>query len=526
MHQALYRKWRPSDFDEVCGQEHISSVLKYQCAEGKTSHAYLFCGSRGTGKTSCAKILAKALNCTESKDGNPCGKCEACRTIDLGIATDVLEMDAASNNGVDNIRDIRDEVSYTPAALKYRVYIVDEVHMLSPAAFNALLKTLEEPPAHVVFILATTELHKLPATIISRCQRFDFRRIGTPAIAERLAKISASEGFDLDADAATLIAKISQGGMRDAISLLELCSGNGERITVDSVNEAIGSTGRDSIVKCVRAIAQKDHETIFSEIAGIVASSKDLTVFWQELINFYRDLFVYKSTDSAKKYLDLTQIELEQLDELSAMFKKETLLYHSKLLDDSFYTIQKQSALKRSAAELTLIRMCDEKLDSSYEALMSRIAALEDKIAFGNYPAQENENSIKTAPVAKTDEPVKKEETKVSALPAVAKNEPKTANPTPLPYWREAVDKMIRSDVSLSGFMTDARGLKNPDGSITIRFTNFIAHSVLQSKKNALRALISSYEGREIPDAALILELASADKKKESSLDEIMDNLN
>ncbi|MBQ2377933.1 MAG: DNA polymerase III subunit gamma/tau, partial [Clostridia bacterium] len=231
MHQALYRKWRPTTFDDVCGQDHITSVLKYECQSGKFSHAYLFCGSRGTGKTTCAKILAKAVNCEDIQNGNPCGKCPSCLAIDNGSAIDVLEMDAASNNGVDNIRDIRDEVVYTPSMLKYRVYIVDEVHMLSNSAFNALLKTLEEPPAHVIFILATTEMHKLPSTIISRCQLFDFRRISVPVITARLLKIAEADGIEISPDAAALIARIAQGGMRDAVSLLELCSGSRQRIT-------------------------------------------------------------------------------------------------------------------------------------------------------------------------------------------------------------------------------------------------------------------------------------------------------
>ena len=218
MHQALYRKWRPQNFDDVYGQEHVTSILKYETENNKFSHAYLFCGSRGTGKTTCAKILAKAVNCTSPINGSPCNKCAACLSIDAGTATDVLEMDAASNNGVDNIRDIRDEVVYTPSSLKYRVYIVDEVHMLSGSAFNALLKTLEEPPAHAIFILATTELHKLPSTIVSRCQRHDFRRIATDTLVSRLECISNAEGIEYDTDALRIIAKMAQGGMRDAIS--------------------------------------------------------------------------------------------------------------------------------------------------------------------------------------------------------------------------------------------------------------------------------------------------------------------
>ncbi len=525
LHQALYRKWRPSTFDEVCGQEHISSTLKYETATGKISHAYLFCGSRGTGKTSCAKILAKAINCLSPENGNPCGKCDACRMIESGTATDILEMDAASNNGVENIRDIRDEVIYTPSALKYRVYIVDEVHMLSQSAFNALLKTLEEPPAHVVFILATTELHKLPATIISRCQRFDFRRIATPTIAQRLLEISEAEGVELEKDAATLIAKISQGGMRDAISLLELCSGKREKITVEKVNEAVGSTGRDSIAKCVRAVAEKDHETIFSEIAGVVSSSKDLSVFWQDLINFYRDILIYKTASSADKYLDLTEAESEQLAELSSLFTREMIIYHSKLLDEALYTMQRQSSLKRACAELTLIRMCDEKLDNSYEALLLRVAALEDKLSYGmtSVPAPEKKQE------AKKEEPKKEVKNEPLAPPVhEPKKEPEKRTLGALPYWREAVDAIVRGDRSVVGFFENSGAYKAPDGKIIIRFANAFACNIASREacRNSVRAIISSFEGKEINDQELIFEVASGSKTESSSIDELMENIN
>lgn len=240
MYQTLYRKYRPRVFDDVCGQEHITSVLRYEAEHSRFSHAYLFCGSRGTGKTSCAKILAKVLNCEHPVDGNPCGECFSCRSIDEGNATDVLEMDAASRTGVDYIRDIQDEISFAPTSLKKRVYIIDEVHMLSVGAFNALLKTLEEPPEHAVFILATTEFHKLPATIISRCQRFDFRRIDSDVIAARLLYIAGQENISLTPDAAKVIAKQSFGGMRDAISLFELCSAGGCDVTVDAFQTSSG----------------------------------------------------------------------------------------------------------------------------------------------------------------------------------------------------------------------------------------------------------------------------------------------
>ena len=303
MHRALYRKWRPQTFDDVCGQNQITDILKYEVANGKTSHAYLFCGSRGTGKTTCAKILAKAVNCLSPVNGNPCNECRACRSIDGGTATDVLEMDAASNTGVDNVRDIKEEIVFSPADLTYRVYIIDEVHMLSTSAFNALLKTLEEPPAHVLFILATTELQKLPTTVISRCQRFDFRRIASDVIVSRLSAIAKEEGVSLTEDGARLIARIAEGGMRDAISLFELCAGLEKTVDAALVSETLGVESRDNTANLVRAVADKSYADIYAIIENVVTSSRDLSVFMQDMMDYYRDLMVVKTSPMAKEYL-------------------------------------------------------------------------------------------------------------------------------------------------------------------------------------------------------------------------------
>ena len=312
MHQALYRKWRPKTFDDVYGQEHITSVLRYEVQNNRYSHAYLFCGSRGTGKTTCAKLLAKAVNCLSPINGNPCGVCEACKAIESETTSDVAEMDAASNTGVDYIRDIRDAVMYAPSMLKNRVYIIDEVHMLSQSAFNALLKTLEEPPSEVIFILATTEQQKIPTTILSRCQKFEFRRILSDVIADRLMYISEQENISITREAAKLIAKMAQGGMRDAISLLELSAGEGKEITAASVKALTGSAGREQSMEIADAVLNKDADRLFKVVSEIVSASKELTVFWQELIDFYRDLLVFKTTKSPEKYLDLTPDEEAQ----------------------------------------------------------------------------------------------------------------------------------------------------------------------------------------------------------------------
>ena len=520
MHQALYRKWRPQTFEDVCGQEHITSILRYEAENGAFSHAYLFCGSRGTGKTTCAKILAKVVNCQSPVNGSPCGHCSACQAIDSGAATDVLEMDAASNNGVDNIRDIRDEVIYSPSSLRYRVYIIDEVHMLSISAFNALLKTLEEPPEHVVFILATTELHKLPATIISRCQRFDFRRISNEVLTNRLLYIAEREGISLDPDAARMLAKLAQGGMRDAISLLELCAGARKVVTVQTVEEAVGLTGRDAMLKTVKAIVEKDYDVLFDQIAEVVRSSKDITVFWQDLISLYRDMLVIKTTSSAAAYLDLTDVEAQQITEAVKLFSKEKLLYHCRMLEDAFFAMQKANAVKRMVAELTLVRMCDEALDTSTEAILSRIAQLEETVASGGaITARRSEPTPKTAdPEPQISIPV------AAPLPAMPAEASSKRILRPVRAWMEVVERVSRSEPMTASFARNARAFTTEDGKVIVRFENdFSLHMMEQgSAKDRLRTAVSAVLRREVGDRELIFEVAGK-KSENSPIDEILD---
>ena len=380
-YRALYRKWRPRDFDDVCGQDGTTDILKYEVANNKLSHAYLFCGSRGTGKTSCAKILAKAVNCENPRNGNPCNACEACRSIDAGIATDVIEMDAASNNGIGDVRDMQDEIAFTPAILKYRVYIIDEVHMMSTQAFNALLKTLEEPPSYVIFILATTEYNKLPTTIVSRCQRFDFKRIPTATIMQRLLTMSEQEGISVTEDAARVIARISRGGMRDAISLLELCAGANVPIDDQLVFATVGSGNRESAYKIIKAIFASDYSTIYEVIDDIVMKSGDLSVFWQEIIDSYRDIMVVKNSNKAKSYLDLTDSEYQMLSELASGFTMARLSYQVGILEDAMADMLRAFNSKRSIAEIALTRMCDNKLSTSTASLLARIEDLERELS-------------------------------------------------------------------------------------------------------------------------------------------------
>ena len=532
MHQALYRKWRPRTFDDVCGQEHITSVLRYEVENRATSHAYLFCGSRGTGKTTCAKILAKAVNCESPVNGSPCCRCAACLAIDNGATTDVLEMDAASNNGVENIRDIRDEVIYSPSSLRYRVYIVDEVHMLSASAFNALLKTLEEPPAHVLFILATTELHKLPATIVSRCQRFDFHRIAAPVLAARISHIAAEEGIELESAAADRIARIAQGGMRDAISLLELCGGARRRVDLATVQEMVGTGGREEMLGVVRAVVQSDYDAIFSVVADAVASSRDLSIFWQDLMAVYRDLLVVKTTDAAARYLDLTDAETQELTALAANIGKGTLLAHCRLLEDALFAMQRANAVKRMVAELTLLRMCDPRLDTSAEGLLARIERLED----GRFSAPAAAPAAPTVP-EKAENGAKKAPKEPTPKPEAPKAQP-AAPAAPAPTGRvlhrirgfmNCIERMRRENSMLASFVSDARAFLDDGGRVVIQLPNPFAKMMLERDDGLAllcRALSAELQ-REIAPTAVLVEVPDGNTQKtDTVLDDLLEAAN
>ena len=556
MHQALYRKWRPRDFDDVCGQDHVTSILKNEIETGRINHAYLFCGSRGTGKTSCAKIFAKAVNCLDYKNGKVCGKCAACLSADAGTATDIIEMDAASNNGVSNIRDIRDEVNYLPSELKYRVYIVDEVHMLSVSAFNALLKTLEEPPAHVIFILATTELQKLPSTIISRCQRFDFGRISSSVIADRLDTIAKAEGFELEREAAFSIAAIAQGGMRDAISLLELCANGaqGARVDEEIVASLIGTGDRDAVEKTTMAIARRDFDTLFEITSKIYMSSRDMSVFWQALTSFYRDMLVIKASASAKEYLDLSDGRFNTLKAVSDEFSSETLVYHTKILDDAYASMQRNGANKRLVAECALVRMSDERLSPTVDALNARVAALERALESGASVRSSVSKDDVTEPVKPVEvkkkpahfyEPMpeppiigasddkkiepageKTEAVKASEAKPVTADTREVRRLKSVPYFPEVVRSFGALYTLESAFLEEASAYAQQDGSIRIRVQSDIAAMMLMGEEtfNALLSAFNSYEGGRLDKSTLLIETVSS-AKKNSYIEEIIEDL-
>lgn len=466
MYRAFYRKYRPSTFTDVVGQEHITKTLENAVKTGKTSHAYLFTGSRGTGKTSCAKILAKAVNCIDSNNGNPCNECEICKGIDSGAILDIIEIDAASNNGVDNIRDLREEANFTPANAKYRVYIIDEVHMLSIGAFNALLKTLEEPPAHVIFILATTEVHKLPSTILSRCQRFDFKRIPPEAIAERLKEVSEKENLQLSDDGAMLIARIADGAMRDALSLLDRCSSYEGVIDSAAVANSAGLAGREHIFELCNCIIEKDAAKALEVVNKLYNDSCDMERLITELTSHFRNLMVSKAVKNFEDMIICSQGEIEIIRQQSAKTTLATIMSCIDILTASASTM-KQGANRRTSAELCIIRLCTPALDSDINAILRRLSELERMVASGNITVKAEEP---VTPVKTETPPVKQEESPVQVKNEPIDDEPPLPEPPPAPQeekiapqnmgtvpfdkWPEVLDRVFSQDKSLIAMLT------------------------------------------------------------------------
>ncbi len=374
-YMALYRKWRPAKFADVVGQEHITRVLRSEIMQDSVSHAYLFCGSRGTGKTTCAKILAKAVSCENPVNGDPCGECEKCRSFESSF--DIVEMDAASNNGVNDIRELKEKISFMPVEMKRRVYIVDEVHMLSPGAFNALLKTLEEPPEHVMFILATTELNKIPATILSRCKRFDFRRISIEDITKRLEYISQEENIGIEKDALRLIASLATGAMRDALSMLELFVGqNG--ITRKQAESSLGVVGSDAVLKLLSQIGERDASSALGTIYESYNSSKDLSVLCSELGNMFRNLLIMKyASNSVTTLIDEGEDVINTLRNVEELYTPERLLYCTEIVENAAAKLSKNGLSRRTVLEIMVMRLCDSRLTTSNEAILERLSSLE-----------------------------------------------------------------------------------------------------------------------------------------------------
>ena len=429
MYQALYRKYRPKTFDDVVGQEHITETLKKQVETGRLSHAYLFIGTRGTGKTTCAKILAKAVNCEHPVNGNPCNQCAACRGIDDGSVLDVVELDAASNNGVDNVRALRDEAVFSPASVRKRVYIVDEVHMLSNSAFNALLKILEEPPEHLMFILATTELHKVPATILSRCQRHSFKRIPVDTITARLNYVAQQEHLDLQPDAAALLARMADGGMRDALTLLDQCCGN-ECISTDAVISAIGLAGNLRTAQLLRSVAAGDTAGALEQFRDLWQDGKDPSALLDELSMLQRDLLMQAVAPRGGRELLSGAYDPVTLEELSGAFSSAQLLANLQSIQQTLGAMASQPN-PRIAAELCLIRLCRPELCDDVPTLCARMDKLEQTVYSGAIPAP---RASAPAPKAKPEPKPVHDDVPPWEPPAPPVSAPK-AKPEPKPVF-------------------------------------------------------------------------------------------
>ena len=495
-YQALYRKYRPRTFADVRGQEQIVATLKTELRTGRISHAYLFCGTRGTGKTTCAKIFAKAVNCLNPQDGEPCNECRNCREIDSGSNLDILEIDAASNNGVDNIRDIRDEVVYSPASGKRRVYIIDEVHMLSQGAFNALLKTLEEPPPYVLFILATTEAHKIPATIISRCQRFDFRRISQQDITDRVLEVAEREQIPIEADAARLIARLADGALRDAMSILDQCACTGEHITYEFVARTAGVTDTSHTLELAEHLAKKDYPGALQAFAALYQSNREPSLVCQELLSLYRDLMLLKSVKEPDEVLLTPPDRQPQLKPLAELLTLEELLNGMGVLQDTLDGMGR-SLSPRTAMETALLRLCRPAVDTTPQALLARIAALEQKLS----EALAGGIEVRSAP-APEKAPVE-EAAKPVAAPKPTPEEPGPGSRLPTdqdaPFWSDVIARANSSAYKgiLKGFLEDTRAAEHGE-TLTVIVENELKLDLFQKPDvmKDLKILVNAVTGR------------------------------
>lgn len=490
MYQALYRKWRPRSFDDVVGQQHITETLKRQLMSGRLSHAYLFVGTRGTGKTTCAKILARAANCEHPENGNPCNKCASCLGIESGAILDVEELDAASNNGVENIRALRDEAVFTPVSVRKRVYIVDEVHMLSTAAFNALLKILEEPPAHLIFILATTELHKVPATILSRCQRFSFKRITPVEIASRLSYVAGQEGLPLTQDAAGLLARLGDGSMRDALSLLDQCA-SGDPIDTDYVLQAIGLAGAAETVRLLTAIAGGDTAAALELLNGLYYNGKDLASVLEELMALCRDILMSRIAPGGGAALLSGNFSQEDIRAFSGRMPTQRLLAAVHTLQAALAELSRVSD-RKTAVEMCLIQLCDESRSDDISALRSRLAQVEDAISGGTVVSRLSAAAASAQPAASQEaEPKSTPVPEPPAAPAVTVTSPSPAEARAMApsidtnaAWQRILDGVkSKIDIPPFTFLSDStHAVPNiTDGSVLIQAKSAIAKTLIDT---------------------------------------------
>ena len=503
MYTALYRKWRPMTFDDVVSQPHITSTLVNQLKEGKTAHAYLFTGSRGTGKTTCARIFAKAVNCLNPKDGRPCLECEICKEADNGTLADIIEIDAASNTGVEDIRELRESTIYTPERCRYKIYIIDEVHMLSNQAFNALLKIMEEPPEHIKFILATTEIHKVPMTIVSRCQRYDFRRIRQEDIVSRLMYIAGQEGVSLDKDAASMIARISDGAMRDALSILDQCIAFSDNITQDTVSEAAGIAGRDLVLSLLESLVGSDTAGALRIINELYSKSKDMPRLCDELIGHLRSIMLIKSAPESRELLYCLPDEAVKLEKMAESMSMERIFYQLDCLKDCSEVMQRSSS-KRTDLEMCAVKICcfvessvaksgSRALSSQERALEARLSELErrlDSLSHG-------EKSHNARGVSPDREPSAQ---KIKYEPGEAPRSSPTpsANRVRQPFkeWEMVLERLTEVNPGCAGALKGSQAVII-DNSLCIEVESEFFLSLFKKPENAssLRAVVKEITG-------------------------------
>lgn len=488
---ALYRKFRPAKFEDVKGQEHIVTTLKNQIKANRIGHAYLFTGTRGTGKTTIAKIFARSVNCENPIDGSPCGECAVCKAIAAGASMNVIEIDAASNNSVDNIREIVDEVSYSPTEGKYKVYIIDEVHMLSIGAFNALLKTLEEPPSYVIFILATTEVHKIPVTILSRCQRYDFRRISIDTIADRMRELMDAEHVQIEERALRYIAKAADGSMRDGLSLLDQCIAFhlGQELTYDKVLDVLGAVDTEVFSRLFRSLLAADALKCITILEEIVMQGRELVQFVSDFAWYMRNLMLAKSTDEIEDVIDVSSENLARLKEEAEMADMETIMRYIRIFSELSNQVRYASQ-KRILIELALIKMCRPAMETSQDAILDRIRQLEDKMEHASFLPEGM-----TLDMFMTSQP---------GAPAVKKARPELPKAIP-----EEVEKIVKSWPSIVGdadnpmktYLKTARLSLGGDNRLMVVLPDGLASDYFQQNeenREALKRLLGDFSRKDV----------------------------
>lgn len=519
MHQALYRKWRPQIFSDVIGQNHITSVLKSEISNNKISHAYLFCGPRGTGKTTCAKIIAKAVNCENPVDGNPCCKCPSCLAVQNNTTTDIIEMDAASNNSVNDIRDIRDTVIYTPTDLKYRVYIIDEVHMLSISAFNALLKTLEEPPSYVIFVLATTELQKIPVTILSRCQRFDFHRVTPNDIIQRLKTVCEGENIKYDNQSLDLIAKMAQGSFRDALNSLEFCASENNNLSIERTTDLLGASPEELLARLCGEIAEQNTPAALEILDNVYLSSRDIIVFWRDLISFCRDMMLYIAT-RGKREVNATTAKT------SGKFNISKLLHMMNVFSETESEMTNLPQNAKLYAEMALIRVCEPSTDVSIPSIVSRISTLEDTInnpKFIPSVVQKEVTTEKKQEIVPEKEKVSEKQTsnKIDEKKDDVKDETKLTLKA-INRWDEIISSvLVKSSYVLGTMLKNANAYEGSDGKVYLHISSGyeFLKSQLESNENGekLIEIINTVLKKSYTENDLVIKDTEIKKRDEKS---------